>query len=77
MKKAKNSFIELFEKWLTYNMNKLLVMLVGCNNTIHKDVLKYVGTHILILDELEGQTKKEIEKQLHIWDNYYKQKMQF
>lgn len=69
--------IELFEKWLTYNMNKLLVMLVGCNNTIHKDVLKYVGTHILILDELEGQTKKEIEKQLHIWDNYYKQKMQF
>ena len=56
-------------------MNKLVVMLVGRNNTVHKDVLEYAATHILILDELEGQTKKEIEKQLHIWDNYYKQKM--
>lgn len=72
----KSEPIQLLTEWLTYNMNKLVVMLVGRNNTVHKDVLEYVATHILILDELEGQTKKEIEKQLHIWDNYYKQKMQ-
>jgi len=72
----KSEPIQLLTEWLTYNMNKLVVMLVGRNNAVHKDVLEYVATHILILDELEGQTKKEIEKQLHIWDNYYKQKMQ-
>lgn len=68
---------QLLQEWLTYNMNKFVVMLVGRNNVVHKDVLEYAATHILILDELDGQTKKDIEKQLHIWDNYYKQKMQF
>lgn len=72
----KSKPIQLWQEWLTYNMNKLVVMLVGRNNAVHKEVLEYAETHILILDELEGQTKKEIEKQLHIWDNYYKQKMQ-
>lgn len=72
----KSKPIQLLQEWLTYNMNKLVVMLVGRNNAVHKDVLEYAATHILILDELDGQTKKEIEKQLHIWDNYYKQKMQ-
>ena len=39
--------------------------------TVDKDLM-YLGVCIL-----DGQTKKDIEKQLHIWDNYYKQKMQF
>lgn len=73
----KSKPIQLLQEWLTYNMNKLVVMLVGRNNAVHKDVMEYAATHILILDELDGQTKKDIEKQLHIWDNYYKQKMQF